>query len=81
MKRILKPIGLFGLFYLISGTVLNFRMYVIEAWPTGLFFVLIFVGLVFMGLSLLNWNFKGKNPVQVILGLIPIVLIVGPQFI
>jgi hypothetical protein len=56
-------------------------MYVIEAWPTGLFFVLIFVGLVFMGLSLLNWNFKGKNLVQVILGLIPIVLIVGPQFI
>lgn len=75
MKRLLTPIGIFGLFYLISGTLLNIRMFVIEAWPSVIFFLLMFIGLIFIGLSFIRWNFKMKYIVQIVLGLFPLVLV------
>jgi len=79
MKRLLTPIGLFGLFYLISGTLLNIRMFVVEAWPTVMFFLLMLIGLVFIGLSFTKWNFKMKYLVQIILGLLPLAFIFWPR--
>src|SRR6187402_3779608 len=79
MKRLLTPIGLFGLLYLKSGTLLNIRMFVVEAWPTAIFFVLMFIGLIFIGLSFIKWNFKRKYVVQIILGLLPLAFIFWPR--
>ena len=79
MKSLLTPIGLFGLFYLISGTLLNIRMFVVETWPSVICFVVMFVGLIFIGLSFVKWNFKMKYLVQFILGLLPLALIFWPR--
>jgi len=79
MKRLLTPIGLFGLFYLVSGTLLNIRMFVVEASPTVIFFVIMFIGLFFIGLSFVRWNFKMKFLVQIIVGLLPLAFIFWPR--
>lgn len=60
---------------MISGTFLNIEMIVSEAWPTVIFFVLMFIGLAFIGLSFVKWNFKMKYLVQVILGLLPLAFV------
>ena len=54
-------------------------MFVVEAWPTVIFFVLMFIGLIFIGLSFIKWNFKMKFVVQIILGLLPLAFIFWPR--
>jgi hypothetical protein len=54
-------------------------MFVVEAWPTVIFFVIMFIGLIFIGLSFVRWNFKMKYLVQIILGLLPLTLFFWPR--
>jgi hypothetical protein len=46
MKRKNLIIRYFGLFLLIVGIVLNIKMYIEEAWPTYLFYIISAVGLI-----------------------------------
>lgn len=41
-----------GLWMLIIGIVLNIRMYLMEAWPTYLFYLISFIGIIQLILSL-----------------------------
>jgi len=67
-----KPILKFaGLGLLICGTILNILMFVSEAWPTYLFFVMMGVGLLFL---LASYFFKNlKNIWQIVIVLIPFI--------
>src|SRR5947207_14906753 len=76
MKRIVTtPLGLCGLFYLIGGTTLNIWMFAIQALPTYLFFISMFIGLVFVLLSVIKWSFKFSNYVQSTIGILPILIL------
>ena len=68
MKILTKPIGLFGIFYFFTGVLLNINMYVQEAWPTIMFFVLMLIG---FGYLLVAWKVKLNIMAQMILGLLP----------
>ncbi len=54
-------------------------MFVVVAWPTVIFFALMFFGLILIGLSFIRWNFKMKYLVQIILGLLPLAFIFWPR--
>ena len=54
-------------------------MFIVEAWPTAIFFILMFIGLIFIGLSFVSWNLKMKYMVQIILGLLPLAFIFWPR--
>ena len=76
MKRIVTtPLGLFGLFYLIGGTGLNIWMFIVQAWPTYRFFLSMFIGLAFVLLSIIKWNFKFSYYVQGAIGILPILIL------
>jgi len=36
----------FGLLVLITGVIFNIRMFIIEAWPTSLFFIICLIGII-----------------------------------
>jgi hypothetical protein len=57
------------------GTAFNINMYVMEAWPTVFFLLLMLTGLLYICLSFVKW-LKAKIAIQVIVGLLPIPLII-----
>lgn len=69
MQIITKPIGLFGIFWFLTGLVLNINMYLEKAWPTIMFFVLMLIGIVYM---LIAWKTKLNSKAQIVIGLLPV---------
>lgn len=62
----------FGLISLIIGIALNIKMYLYEEWPTYLFYVLCFIGIV---QAILSFTLKEmKKGWQVFWVLIPVIL-------
>jgi hypothetical protein len=62
----------FGLLFLLIGIVLNINMYLIEAWPTYLFFIICIIGIFQIVLSLMIK--KIKISWQIFWALIPFVI-------
>ena len=58
MKKANLFIRYFGVFIFLVGIVLNVKMYVLNEWPTYLFFVLSFLGILLIGISCLKWKKK-----------------------
>ena len=56
MKKANLFIRYFGLFILVVGLILNIKMYFFNEWPTYLFFVLSFLGILLIGISYLKWK-------------------------
>ena len=53
MKKTTIYMRLVGLVFIFIGIILNFQMYIYEEWPTYLFLVLCFFGVLLIGLSYL----------------------------
>lgn len=53
MKRKNLVLRYFGLLFLLMGIVLNVKMFIDEAWPTYLFFMICIVGLIQIIMSFL----------------------------
>jgi hypothetical protein len=53
MKRAILFTRYFGLCILLIGIFLNLRMYFLEEWPTYMFSILSFFGILLMGISFL----------------------------
>lgn len=72
MKTILTPLGIFGLAYLLFGTIMNFLMYADNMWPTYLFFVAMGIGALFLVLNKVTKRLPNYRVWQTILGLLPL---------
>ena len=53
MKTAISITRYFGLFILLVGVILNIKMYLFEEWPTYIFTVLSFFGILLIGISYL----------------------------
>lgn len=53
MKTTILITRYFGIFILFIGVVLNLKMYLLEEWPTYMFTILSFFGIVLIGISYL----------------------------
>lgn len=62
----------FGLFLLITGIVLNVKMYIEEAWPTYLFYIIGVVGLIQIIISF--FAKKMKVGWQIFWALLPVLI-------
>jgi hypothetical protein len=72
MINLKEPLGLFGIAYIIYGTVMNIRMFTEQMWPTYLFFISIIIGLFLLLLIQPTKKLKHSKIWQIIIGLIPI---------
>jgi predicted membrane channel-forming protein YqfA (hemolysin III family) len=54
MKRVNLFIRYIGFFILLLGTILNFKMYFFNEWPTYFFFIIILLGILLIGISYLK---------------------------
>ncbi len=62
----------FGLFLLVVGIILNVKMYVDEAWPTYLFFIISAIGIIQIIASFVSKQMKVSW--QILWALLPVVL-------
>lgn len=62
----------FGLFLLVVGIILNVKMYIDEAWPTYLFFIISAIGVIQIIISFVVKQMKLS--LQILWALLPIVL-------
>ena len=62
----------FGLFLLVNGIILNVKMYIDEAWPTYLFFIISGIGIIQIIASFLSKQMKVSW--QILWALSPIVI-------
>jgi hypothetical protein len=72
MKNSKDPFIIFGLIYILSGIVLNIRMYFLHAWPTFLFFILIIFGILLLLSNQITKRIKNYRLWQTIIALIPV---------
>ena len=72
MKNLTTPLGLFGLAYLIYGSVMNIRMFTEEMWPTYLFFISMGIGAFFLAINKLTKRLPKFRVWQIIIGLLPV---------
>lgn len=72
MKRKNLVLRYFGLFFLLMGVILNVKMFIDEAWPTYLFFIICIIGLVQIIISFLIKQIKIGW--QIFWALIPFIL-------
>jgi hypothetical protein len=54
MKKATIYMRLVGLVFIFVGVILNFQMYIYKKWPTYLFLVFCFFGVLLIGLSYLK---------------------------
>lgn len=62
----------FGLFLLVVGIILNVKMYVDEAWPTYLFYMISAIGIIQIIVSFVSKQMKVSW--QILWALLPVVL-------
>jgi uncharacterized membrane protein HdeD (DUF308 family) len=62
----------FGLFLLVVGIILSIKMYVDEAWPTYLFFIISAIGIIQIIASLVSKQMKVSW--QILWALLPVLL-------
>lgn len=67
-----KILGYFGLIIFIVGVILNIRMFLIIAWPTYLFFVVCFLGIIYISLAF--GLKKISNVAQIVIIISPLLL-------
>jgi uncharacterized protein YycO len=72
MKNLTTPLGLFGLAYLICGSVMNIRMFTVEMWPTYLFFISMGIGAFFLAINKVTKRLPKFRVWQIIIGLLPV---------
>lgn len=53
MKSVIAFTRYFGLFVFLVGVSLNFKMYYFDEWPTYMFYILSFFGILLIGISYL----------------------------
>ncbi|UFH34611.1 hypothetical protein [Flavobacterium acetivorans] len=53
MKSVIAFTRYFGLFVFLVGVILNFKMYYFDEWPTYMFYILSFFGILLIGISYL----------------------------
>lgn len=53
MKSVIAFTRYFGLFIFFVGVILNFKMYFFNEWPTYMFYILSFFGILLIGISYL----------------------------
>lgn len=61
MKGTMTFTRYFGLFILVIGIILNFKMYFFNEWPTYMFYVLCFFGILLIGISYLMGQKRNTN--------------------
>ena len=72
MKSLTTPLGLFGLAYLIYGTVMNIRMFTEPMWPTYLFFISMAIGVLFLLIKRFTKRLPNYRFWQILIGLLPV---------
>ncbi len=72
MKFFKSPLTIFSFFLIIVGIILNVRMFLIQAWPTYIFFIIILIGIIFALIDIkirhsVNFSLRTKYTFQVLL--------------
>lgn len=73
MKKKNLTLRYIGLFLLVSGSLLNIRMILIQAWPTYLFFVVSGIGILQIITSFLFKQIKVSW--QIVIAIIPLIIL------
>ena len=74
MKIPKTPLGIIGILYVIFGILLNVWMFIGKYWPTYLFFILIGIGFLFLGINSLFKKLHKYKIWQIIIGISPLIM-------
>jgi uncharacterized protein YycO len=75
MKNLTTPLGLFGLGYLLLGTVMNILMYAERMWPTYIYFIAMGIGILFLLSNKLTKRLPNYRLWQTAIGVLPLILL------
>ncbi|GEM_PF-1907364 len=74
MKNLKTPLGIIGLLYLIFGTVINIYLFISQAYPTYLFFIIMGVGLFLLLINGLTKKLPYYQFWQLLIGIAPVLI-------